>query len=77
MFLSGLIKLRDLPGNYWNADTLFILTESHAKAEKLARIAEAEDWAADEVHVYHNAEEIGRALGAWGEEYGLLSLWWD
>jgi hypothetical protein len=45
LLMSGLIKLRDLPDNFWNADTLYILTATHAQAEELARIAEDEDWA--------------------------------
>lgn len=38
--MAGLIKLRDLPANHWNADTLFILTESPQQARALARIVE-------------------------------------
>src|SRR5208283_2622883 len=44
LLISGLIKLRDLPHNLWNADTLFILTRTHLLAQKLARITEEEDW---------------------------------
>jgi hypothetical protein len=76
LLLAGLIKLRDLPQNIWNADTLFILTQTHALARELARIAEEEDWAG-EVRVYEDQKEIGRALGSGRREYGLLSVWWD
>ena len=31
LLMSGLIKLRDLPENYWNADTLFLLTQPASK----------------------------------------------
>jgi hypothetical protein len=72
----GLIKLRDLPDNFWNADTLFVLTPTHAEARELARIAEEEEWAG-EVCVYENQEEIDRALGTGRDEYGLMSVWWD
>src|SRR5207302_6012768 len=41
---SGLIKLRDLPENHWNADTLFVLTPTSEAARELARIIEEEDW---------------------------------
>jgi hypothetical protein len=76
LLMSGLIKLRDLPDNFWNADTLFVLTPTHAEARELARIAEEEDWAG-EVYVYENQEEIDRALGTGRDEYGLMSVWWD
>jgi len=40
LLLSGLIKLRDLPDNLWNADMLYISTSTHRQAQELARIAE-------------------------------------
>ena len=39
LLTSGLIKLRDLPDDFWNADTLFVLTQTRSKARELARIA--------------------------------------
>src|SRR5438132_1576736 len=74
--MSGLIKLRDLPDNFWNADTLFVLTQTHEQARELARIAEEDEWAGD-VYVYENQEEIDGALGTGRDEYGLMSVWWD
>jgi hypothetical protein len=76
LLISGLIKLRDLPDNIWNADTLFILTRTRALAEELAHIAEEENWAG-EVRVYEDQKEIDLALGTGRQEYGLLSIWWD
>jgi hypothetical protein len=76
LLMSGLIKLRDLPDNLWNADTLFVLTENHAQARDLAQIAEEEDWGG-EVYVYENQDEIDRALGTGRDEFGLLTIWWD
>jgi hypothetical protein len=76
LLMSGLIKLRDLPDNFWNADTLYILTASRPQAQELARIAEDEDWAG-EVVVYRNQDEIDRALGTGRQDNGLLSIWWD
>ena len=73
---AGLIKLRDLPQNLWNADTLFILTRTREQARRLARIVEEEDWLGDEVHVYENQQKIDHALGT-GRQYGLVSVWWD
>jgi hypothetical protein len=76
LLMSGLIKLRDLPDNLWNADTLFVLTENHAQARELGRIAEEEDWGG-EVYVHKNQDDIDGALGTGGDEYGLLTVWWD
>lgn len=76
LLMSGLIKLRDLPDNFWNADTLFILTPTRQAADQLAGIAEDEDWGG-EVVVYKKQDEIDRALGMGRQEYGLLSIWWD
>src|SRR4051794_12587445 len=44
LLTAGLIKLRDLPDNLWNADTLFILTPSREAAERLKMVIDAEDW---------------------------------
>jgi hypothetical protein len=76
LLLSGLIKLRDLPDDYWNADTLFVLTETWAQAGELARIAAEEEWGG-EVFVYKSQEEIDRTLGTGRDRYGLLTVWWD
>src|SRR5262249_16900550 len=62
LLIAGLIKLRDLPDNIWNADTLFILTDNRAKAEQMARIADEEDWYG-EVYVYKDQDETDSALG--------------
>jgi hypothetical protein len=35
LLTAGLIKLRDLPDNLWNADTLFVLTRTRAQAREL------------------------------------------
>jgi hypothetical protein len=77
LLTSGLIKLRDLPQNLWNADTLFILTRTREQARRLAQIVEEEDWVADVVRVYDNQQEIDHALGTGRREYGLVSVWWD
>jgi hypothetical protein len=76
LLMSGLINLRDLSDNLWNADTLFILTATRQAAEHLVEIAEEEEWGG-EVYVYRNQSEIDRALEVGREEYGLLSVWWD
>jgi len=72
--MGGLIKLRHLPDNLWNADTLFVLTPTRREAERLAQLAEEEDWGG-EVHVYSDQAETDRALGMGRQEYGLVSVW--
>jgi hypothetical protein len=76
LLMGGLIKLRDLFSNIWNADTLFVLTPTRREAERLAQIAEEEDWGG-EVHVFMDQSETGQALGTGRQEYGLVSVWWD
>src|SRR5437763_8743821 len=77
LLMSGLIKLRDLDDNIWNADKLFILTAKRAQAVHLARVIEAEDWGGEKPIVYDDQEETDSALGIGRQEYGLLSIWWD
>jgi len=77
LLTAGLIKLRDLPDNLWNADTLFILTRTREQARRMERIAEEEDWGADVVRVYDDQQEIDQSLGTGRQEYGLVSVWWD
>jgi hypothetical protein len=77
LLTCGLIKLRDLPDNLWNADTLYVLTRGREQARRLAGIIEEEDWGADAVHVYEDQREIDRALGSGRREIGLVSVWWD
>ena len=76
LLTAGLIKLRDLPDNLWNADTLYVLTPSAESAKEMAKLAEAEDWGG-EVQIHDKREETDRALGVGRQEYGLVSVWWD
>jgi len=73
----GLIKLRDLPQNYWNVDDLFILTDTLDQARELERIAEEEDWKADNVTLLQNEDERGRQLGQFPPSGYIISFWWD
>ena len=69
LLMSGLIKLRDLPDDCWNADTLYILTTSHTQAEELARIAHDEDWAEKSPSFgtrTRSIEHSGRVVNAMG-----------
>ena len=76
LLMGGLIKLRDLHHDHWNADTLFVLTSSPAAAEQLAGVIASEGWGG-EVQIHDDREETDAALGTGRREYGLLSVWWD
>jgi hypothetical protein len=73
---SGLIKLRDLSSNYWNVDYLFILTQTLQQAQEIARIAEQEEWLADEISIWEDEKKRSYALGTSDPGY-IVSLWWD
>jgi hypothetical protein len=72
----GLIKLRDLSDNYWNADTLYILTPSPAAAKSLAQTIESEDWGGMTL-VHTDPNDIDNALGSGREERAIVTVWWD
>jgi hypothetical protein len=73
---SGLIKLRDLPDGFWNADTLYILTPDATCATMLATIAEDEDWGGM-VQVHTDQQMIDAALGSGRSTQAVVSIWWD
>ena len=73
----GLIKLRDLPHNDWNVDTLYILAPDKESARRLAAIAETEAWGG-EVCVHDAADDVDGALGgSYPREQAIVSIWWD
>ena len=72
---GGLIKLRDLNTNIWNADTLFVLTLTVADAEVLAAAFDELGGGMTQVHTI--SPETDMALGVGRREYGLLTVWWD
>ncbi|CAN5363343.1 hypothetical protein BH11PLA2_BH11PLA2_38570 [soil metagenome] len=72
----GLIKLRDLPGNRWNVDTLVVMTATRDQAHQLAKLIEESDLEADTVEVESEAN-TGMALGSSPTNRGLVSAWWD
>ena len=71
---STLVKLRDLAGNSWNVDMLYILAINEGSAGQLAEFARP--WLADAVRV-HGADETNRALGGGIEQQRLVTVWWD
>jgi hypothetical protein len=73
----SLMKLGNLPEDYWNADTLYVLTPDVASARRLAQIAEAEDWGGL-VRVFDDSHEVCMALGSFSdEEQAVVAIWWD
>ena len=74
--MSGLIKLRDLDRNLWNADHLFVLTYTRTGAEELAAAFEAAEIEAMP-QVHDDQDETDMALGMMRQKYALLSVWWD
>ena len=76
LLMGGLIKLRDLADNIWNADTLYVLTHTADQARELAKVfAESVPGAMPKVH--EDMEETDTALGTGRQQYGLLTVWWD
>lgn len=75
--VSWLVKMRDMPHNIWNADTLYIVSDSVEKARKLERIATGENHWGGEVLVYEKQTEIDRALGTGRHEHAIVTVWWD
>ncbi len=74
--LSGLIKLRDLPGDAWNVDTLYVLARDEGAAQQLAELGEL--WRADRVEVM-GGDATTRALGSGRSDAPerIVSFWWD
>ena len=66
----------DLDGDLWNADTLYILTHDKARADKLVRIVNTEDWGG-ELTIRHDHEEVDNALGGAEEGQAVVGIWWD
>lgn len=76
LLTGGLIKLRDLKDNIWNADTLYVLTHTPAQAQELAAAFEEAGMGAMP-QLYDDRAETDMALGTGRREYGLLTVWWD
>lgn len=72
----GLIKLRDLPCNLWNVDTLYLLAPDKEAAQKLAEIFNMET-SGGMVSVYNNPKDVDNALGSGRETRAVVAIWWD
>lgn len=75
LLTGGLIKLRDLDDNIWNADTLFLLTDTPEQARELAAVFDEFPGAMPTVH--DDLAETDAALGTGRQMYGVLTVWWD
>lgn len=72
----GLIKLRDMRFNLWNADTLYVLCQTVKDARTPHRFAKKEDWGGEQ-WVFENADDLDTALGGPAEGKAVLCVWWD
>ena len=73
----GLIKLRDLPYDEWNVDTLYILAPNAESARKLAAISEWQD-SGGMVQVHDDERDVQSALGGTvNRQHAVASIWWD
>lgn len=72
----GMMKLRDLPRNEWNVDTLYILARSRQAAEELARIFRMRQWGGM-VDVHADPEDVDSALGGGEPGQAIVAIWWD
>ncbi|WP_439622658.1 hypothetical protein [Gemmata sp.] len=76
LLVDGLIKLRDLPDNRWNTDTLYLLTPTLDDARELGVVLEATNLGG-EVTVEEDENEVCCALGTSFPEFGLVTVWWE
>jgi hypothetical protein len=72
----GMRKLRDLPQDDWNVDTLYILTRNRANADRLAKIFNLLDWGGM-VDVHADYDDVDSALGGAQPKQSVVSIWWD
>lgn len=70
-----LIKLRDIPENYWSVDDLFILCKP---GEEAAIAALGAEWGADRCEIW-DVEKTQHALGFWdkNDKRKIVDFWWD
>jgi hypothetical protein len=70
-----LLKLRDVPDDYWNVETLCILTTKD-RVDDLLRIVDT--WGADEVSIFVDANEVWNKLGGiLFPDAAIIEAWWD
>jgi hypothetical protein len=71
-----LYKLRDLPLNQWNADTLYVITPDEASRDQLMAISEQR--VGGMAHSYTEAQ-IDRMVSHGGIPSGsrIFHIWWD
>lgn len=72
----GLIKLRDLPYNEWNVDTLYLLAPDKETAKKLVELMDFEE-SGGMVSVYDDPKDVDHALGSGRETRAVVAVWWD
>ena len=72
---GSLLDLRDIGGNIWNVDTVYILS-SGADDVALARLAQ--HWSAD-ARTWVSGSDAEKLLGEAGPRFHarILEVWWD
>jgi len=74
--VMGLIKLRDLSDNIWNADTLYILCPSETMAKELAKLLDPDD-SGGMTSIHADPKDVDSALGSGRETRAVVKIWWD
>ncbi len=71
-----LIKLRDMRGNFYNVDTLYVLAVNEAAAKRIVEFQEA--WLADTADIL-DLTHTEKALGSYGrdDDWRIVVMWWD
>jgi hypothetical protein len=72
----SMVKLRDLPDDEWNVDTLYILSRDKPAAQQLAQLFDMETWGGM-VSVHDDQDDVDSALGGCRDEKAVVAIWWD
>ena len=67
---DGLLRLRDLPENYWNADTLYILANDGKSRRSLMHLAAG--WNPSNVVAIDDQRSMDNTRGK-----PVVAVWWD
>lgn len=70
-----LIRLRDLPRNFWNVDIVFIWTDSD-KVDHLKTMIK-QRWRADAIDLLSQEEMERYMMSTIGKDDRVIAVWWD
>jgi len=78
IYLPLLYKLRDIPYNYWNADSLFVLAKDRTSAEFLAdRGADIHLWDRRYGVTLYTEEDTAEMMPNTSNPGCVFKVWWD